>query len=74
MNLSEQGNAFNPDELYEMLLELQSRSGSEHWPLVSAKLLLILASRVEDKETLKRVFDMASLDDTSVDPSIEARI
>lgn len=74
MNLSEQGNAFDSDELYEMLLELQSRSGSEHWPLVSAKLLLILASRVEDKETLKRVFDMASLDDTSVDPSIEARI
>ena len=74
MNLSERGNAFDPDELYEMLLELQSRSGSEHWPLVSAKLLLILASRVEDKETLKRVFDMASLDDTSVDPSIEARI
>lgn len=64
MSLSQRGNVLDPDELYERLLELQTRSGPEHWPLVSARLLLILLSRIEDAETLQRVFDMASLDDS----------
>jgi hypothetical protein len=59
MNLDHQGNISCPDEIYEELLQLQARVGSESWPLVSARLLLILINHVGDRDVLFEAFELA---------------
>jgi hypothetical protein len=59
MNLDHHGNISCPDEIYEELLQLQDRVGSESWPLVSARLLLILINQIGDSEVLFEAFAWA---------------
>lgn len=59
MNLVHQGNISCPDEIYQELLQLQARVGSESWSLVSARLLLILINQIGDSEVLFEAFAWA---------------
>ena len=59
MGLNLNVNIDNPDEFYQELIDMQRDLDEDKVQLMNAKLILILANHIGDKETLSEAMQLA---------------
>lgn len=60
MELNLEPNIRNPDDFYESLINLQRERGEDEVHSMNAKLILILANHIGDRDVLRKALEIAA--------------
>lgn len=65
MNLNLSANIKDPDDFYQRLIDLQRDSSEDDVQLMNAKLILVLANHIGDRDVLEQAMNIAATQSTS---------